>query len=117
MAVRRGRRRGWCAMAGQRSHPGRFLLAIIDGGGTVPPAMGVAAELVRRGHAVTVLADPTVAPAARAAGCGFTPWRLAPHVASLAEQTALIAAVEGGHPIRAFRVARDRLISGGAAGF
>ena len=39
---------------------GRFLMALIDGGGTVPPALGLAAELVRRGHRVRVLADPTV---------------------------------------------------------
>jgi MGT family glycosyltransferase len=104
-------------VTGQRARGGRFLLAIIDGGGTVPPALGLAAELVRRGHAVTVLADPTVAPSARAAGCGFTPWRGGPHFASLAEQTTLIAAIEGGNPVRAFRIARDRLICGGAPGF
>ena len=34
----------------------RFLLATIDGGGTVPPELGLASRLVRRGHAVRVLA-------------------------------------------------------------
>jgi MGT family glycosyltransferase len=95
----------------------RFLLAMVDGGGTVPPALGVAGELVRRGHEVDVLADPTVAASAAAAGCGFRPWRAAPHFTSLAEQTAMIAALEGGHPVRAFRVMRNRLICGGAPGF
>ena len=33
--------------AGRR--PARFLLAIIDAGGTVPPALSLAAELVHRG--------------------------------------------------------------------
>ena len=69
---------------------GRILLAMIDGGGTVPPALGLAAGLVRRGHEVRVLADPTVAAAARPAGCAFTSWRTAPHFDSLAEQTTLI---------------------------
>jgi MGT family glycosyltransferase len=92
----------------------RFLQAIIDGGGTVPPAMGVAAELVRRGHTVTVLADPTVAPSAGAAGCDFMPWRTAPHFASVEEQTAFLAAFESGNPVRAYRIARDRLIGGRA---
>lgn len=101
---------GWCVVA-------RFLLALVDGGGTVPPALGVAAELVRRGHSVTVLGDPTVAASSAAADCDFRPWRSAPHFASRAEQTAMIAALEGGHPVRAFRVVRDRLICGGAAGF
>jgi UDP:flavonoid glycosyltransferase YjiC (YdhE family) len=96
----------------------RFLQAIIDGGGTVPPAMGVAGELVRRGHGVTVLADPTVAPSAGAAGCDFVPWRAAPHFASVEEQTAFLAAFESGNPVRAYRIARDRLMGGGAtAGF
>ena len=85
------------------SNHGRILLALIDAGGTVPPAVGVAAELVRRGHQVRVLADPTVAAAASAAGCAFTPWREAPHFNSLAEQTTLIDAFEGRNPYRALR--------------
>jgi UDP:flavonoid glycosyltransferase YjiC (YdhE family) len=96
---------------------GRFLLAIIDGGGTVPPALGVAAELIRRGHAVRVLADPTVEISARAAGCSFTPWRLAPHFDSLAEQTALLAKMEGRNPYRQFTAARDLIVCGPAAAF
>jgi MGT family glycosyltransferase len=85
----------------------RFLLAVIDGGGTVPPAIGLAGELVRRGHQVHVLADPTIEASARSAGCAFSPWRDAPHVNSRPEQTALIAAMEGRNPLRAFRVAKD----------
>ena len=69
----------------------RFLMAVIDGGGTVPPAMGLASELVRRGHVVRVLADPTIEASARSAGCAFSQWRDAPHVDSRAEQTTLIA--------------------------
>ena len=41
-----------------RRHPGRFLLAAIDGGGTLPPALGLAGELVRRGAVVVVLGEP-----------------------------------------------------------
>src|SRR5215217_264173 len=85
----------------------RFLLAVIDGGGTVPPAMGLAAELVRRGHQVHVLGDPTIEPSARSAGCTFSPWRDAPHVNSRSEQTAMIAAIEGRNPLRALRAVKD----------
>ena len=70
--------------------PGRFLLAVIDAGGTLPPALGVARELVRRGHTVEVLGDPTTERSARAAGCGFTSWQRAPHLDSVAEQSALL---------------------------
>ena len=85
----------------------RFLVALIDAGGTVPPALGLAAELVRRGHRVHVLSDPTVQPAARSAGCTFSPWQEAPHFTSREQQTALIAAVEGRNPYRAFRAAKE----------
>jgi MGT family glycosyltransferase len=86
--------------------PTRFLLAIIDAGGTVPPALSLGAELVRRGHQVRVLADPTIEASARAAGCAFSPWREAPHFNSRDEQTAMIAALEGGNPYLAFRAAK-----------
>ena len=87
--------------------PSRFLLAVIDAGGTVPPALSLGAELVRRGHQVRVLGDPTVETSARSAGCAFSPWREAPHFNSVAEQTAMIAALEGGNPYRAFRAAKE----------
>jgi MGT family glycosyltransferase len=85
----------------------RFLLAVIDAGDTVPPALSLAAELVRRGHQVRVLADPTIETSARSARCTFSPWQEAPHFSSLGEQTALIAALEAGNPYRAFRAVKD----------
>jgi MGT family glycosyltransferase len=85
----------------------RFLLAVIDAGGTVPPALSLGAELVRRGHQVRVLGDPTIETSVQSAGCAFSPWREAPHFSSVAEQTAMIAALEGGNPYRAFRAAKD----------
>jgi MGT family glycosyltransferase len=87
--------------------PARFLLAVIDAGGTVPPALSLGAELVRRGHQVRVLGDPTIETSARSAGCAFSPWREAPHFNSLDEQTAMVAALEGGNPYQAFRAAKD----------
>jgi MGT family glycosyltransferase len=95
--------------------PGRFLLAAIDGGGTLPPVLGLAAELVRRSHSVEVLGDPTAERAARAAGCGFTPWPSAPRIDSIADQTAMIAEMESGSPLRQFAAARDRILVGPAA--
>ncbi len=89
---------------GMRSR--QLLLAAVDGGGTVPPALGVAAELVRRGHGVRVLADPIVEPSARAAGCDIVPWTRAPHFTTRADQTATIAAGEHGGPRERLRAAR-----------
>ena len=100
-----------------RRHPGRFLLAAIDGGGTLPPALGLAGELVRRGHTVEVLGDPTAEKSAQAAGCGFTAWPTAPRIDTIADQTALIQDLESGNPLRQFAVARDRILLGPAAQF
>jgi MGT family glycosyltransferase len=97
--------------------PGRFLLACIDAGGTVPPVLGVAGRLVGHGHHVLVLGDPTVADSARAAGCSFTPWVTAPAVSSIQEQTALIKDMESGNALAQFRYARDRILFGPAQRF
>ncbi len=73
----------------------------------MPPVLSLGAELVGRGHQVRVLGDPTIEPSARSAGCAFSPWREAPHFNSVAEQTAIIDALEGGRPYQAFRAAKD----------
>ncbi len=59
--------------------PRRFLFVTWDGGGVVPPTLAVARRLVERGHSVRVLADPTLEAEVIEAGCGFSPWRTAPH--------------------------------------
>jgi MGT family glycosyltransferase len=92
-------------------------MAVIDGGGTLPPALGLAARLVERGHSVDVIADPTAERSARSAGCSFRPWRTAPHFDTIAEQSALIAELESGGPARQFAAARDRLLVGPAAAY
>ena len=60
----------------------RFLLATWDGGGTIPPELGLAAELVGRGHEVVVLSDDTVEQEAVDAGATFIPWQRAPQAQS-----------------------------------
>jgi MGT family glycosyltransferase len=57
----------------------RYLFVMWDGGGSVPPELGVARSLIARGHSVRVLSDPTVEEEVLAAGCTFTPWTTAPH--------------------------------------
>lgn len=48
-----------------------------DGGGNVPPALGIAAELQRRGHHVRVMGHPGQRPGIEAHGLGFTGYRSA----------------------------------------
>ncbi|MFJ8577984.1 glycosyltransferase [Micromonospora sp. NPDC093277] len=53
------------------------LFVTWDGGGNVPPALGIAAELHRRGHAVRLLGHPRQRQAVEAAGLRFEPYRQA----------------------------------------
>jgi MGT family glycosyltransferase len=92
-------------------------MVAIDAGGTLPPMMGVAAELVRRGHEVLVLADPTAEDVARAAGCDYLPWQTAPQIGSVAEQTDMIREFETGSPLKRLRRVRERVMVGPAGFF
>ena len=57
----------------------RFLFTTFEGGGHVPPAIVVARELRRRGHAVRLVSDEANRAAVVAAGLGFDSWRRAPN--------------------------------------
>lgn len=52
----------------------RYLFALVDGGGTVPPELGVARRLLDRGHRVTVLAEESLAGQVGSTGAAFIPW-------------------------------------------
>ena len=54
--------------------PNHFLFVMLEGGGTVPPQLGLARQLIQRGHTIQVLGDPSIAEDAQAAGCTFTPY-------------------------------------------
>lgn len=51
-----------------------ILFATWDGGGNVPPALGIAAELRRRGHGVSVVGHEGNREAVGATGIGFMPY-------------------------------------------
>jgi MGT family glycosyltransferase len=54
------------------------LMALWDGGGTVPVEIGTARRLVDAGHRVTVIGEPSMEGAVLQAGARFEPWRTAP---------------------------------------
>jgi MGT family glycosyltransferase len=64
---RKGRERQTVAMAG-------FQFVTWDGGGNLPPALGIARELHLRGHAVGVLGEESQRSAVSSAGLSFTEW-------------------------------------------
>ncbi|MGH9004644.1 MAG: glycosyltransferase, partial [Acidimicrobiia bacterium] len=55
----------------------RFVMATWDGGGNVPPLLGMAAELRRRGHDVAFLGHEAQGDSIAGAGFAFTPYRQA----------------------------------------
>src|SRR5262245_51136021 len=95
----------------------RYLFVMWEGGGTVPPELGVARRLIARGHHVRVIGDPTIEASASGAGCGFTPWRDAPHVASLRPEDAVVRDWESKSPLKMFAAIRDGLLCGPALRF
>jgi MGT family glycosyltransferase len=96
----------------------RFLLAVWDGGGCVPPLLSMAGALVTRGHDVRVLADPVLEPEVAAVGADFRPWKSAPHrVVSGAPTSEVVRDWEAKTPFGGFSLIRDRLICGPAAEF
>ncbi len=92
-------------------------MAMWEGGGNVPPEIGVARRLIEHGHAVHVLADPTIAKASLAAGCTFSPWSRAPHRTSLDRSGDLLKDWETKNPLVMLKRLRDRFIAGPAADF
>jgi MGT family glycosyltransferase len=60
----------------------RYLFALVDGGGTVPPELGAVRRLVERGHRVTVLAEDSMRDDVAATGAVFRPWVQGPNRAS-----------------------------------
>jgi len=57
----------------------RYVFAVVDGGGNVPPELSAARRLVERGHAVTVLAEDSIACDVRATGATLRRWARAPN--------------------------------------
>jgi len=92
----------------------RYLIAMWDGGGTVPPMLGVARRLVERGHRVEVLGDDTLAAGVDAVGARFARWQTAPNRASTAREDDLFKDWECRTPIGQFRRVRDRMVTGAA---
>lgn len=92
-----------------------YLFAMWEGGGNVPPLLGVARRLIARGHRVTVLGDPTIEDEARRTGCGFEPWRRAPHRTTLRPEDDLLRDWETKNPFTQLSNYRDKLITEPAA--
>lgn len=86
-----------------------FLFVMWDGGGTVAPELGIARQLIERGHRVTVLGDPAIQDEASAAGAAFVPYRTAGKL-----RTEILQDWETADPTEAISRVIDRIMCGPA---
>jgi MGT family glycosyltransferase len=97
--------------------PKRFLFAITDAGGSVPPDTSVIRALVERGHDVRVLADRVLAPDIEPTGAAHVPWTTAPQRPDLQPTSMLIQDWDARTPQQAFLRALEGVMTGPAARF
>lgn len=95
----------------------RLLFTLWDGGGNVPPVLGLAGTLVTGGHEVTVLADRSLKPSVEASGARHLEWKSAPQRATSDPATEFIRDFEPRTPFGALARVRDRLIVDPARAF
>lgn len=87
-----------------------FLFVTWEGGGNVPPVLGVARRLAERGHRITVLTEPCLKPAVEAAGARFRPFL--DHFTRTDRRVDIVRDSEAGSPIGSLRLAFDNLMLG-----
>lgn len=87
----------------------RILMPVMPFAGHVTPMLGVAAELVRRGHDVVAYTGAKYAPRFTGAGAGWEPWRQAPDFDD-ADLAATFPQVGTGTGIRAGRANGEHIV-------
>jgi len=93
-----------------RQSPRRFLFALWEGGGNVPPQLELARRLVQRGHTVRVMSDQCNEPEARAAGCDFVAYTRAPSRRDKSATSTIVRDYEGKTPLDGLRIFRDSIM-------
>jgi UDP:flavonoid glycosyltransferase YjiC (YdhE family) len=93
----------------------RYLFVLWDGGGNVPPQLGIVSRLVARGHDVRVLADPSLEHDIAATGATCVPLSQAPHRYDRSPESDFVRDWEARTPIGEFARTRDRVLIGPSA--
>jgi MGT family glycosyltransferase len=97
--------------------PRRFLFVLWEGGGNVPPVLGLARRLVARGHSARVISDPTNESEARHAGCEFTSYTRAPHRYDKSAASTIVNDYDGQNPTQQLFIYMDKILSGPALSY
>lgn len=97
--------------------PRRFLFVLWEGGGNVPPILGIARRLVNRGHSVRVISDPANEFEARKAGCEFTSYTRAPHRHDKSATSTIVNDYDGKSSAQALYIYMDKILAGPALAY
>ncbi len=97
--------------------PKRFLFVMGEGGGNVPPQLGLARCLVARGHVVRVLTEPCVEEDVRAIGASYVSFTNAPHKQDRSLESDFVRDFDATSPIGRLAAFRDRVIFGPARAY
>jgi UDP:flavonoid glycosyltransferase YjiC (YdhE family) len=97
--------------------PRRSLFVMWEGGGNVPPQLGLARKLVARGHQVHVLTEPSLRRDVEATGASYHSFTNAPHRQDRSRQSDLVRDFDARTPIGAFAAIRDRVMFGPARAY
>ncbi|HEU4883902.1 MAG TPA: glycosyltransferase [Longimicrobium sp.] len=89
-----------------------YLFVTFEGGGNVPPVLGVARRLAARGHDVRVLTEPCLREAVEQAGARFVPFTR--HFTRTDRTADLIGDSAARSPIGALRASLEHLVFGPA---
>jgi MGT family glycosyltransferase len=89
-----------------------YLFVTFEGGGNVPPVLGVARRLAERGHDVRVLTEPCLRAAVEQAGARFVPFTR--HFSREDRTEDLIRDSSSRSPVGALRASLERLVFGPA---
>ena len=94
--------------------PKTFLFVLWEGGGNVPPLLGLAKRMIARGHKAIVISDPCNEQEARAAGCDFFPYTTAPHRYDKSAESTILKDYEAGNTVKGFQLFLDHIACGPA---
>lgn len=94
-----------------------FLFVLWEGGGNVPPILGLAKRMIARGHKAIVLSDPCNKPEALAAGTEFYSYSTAPHRYDKSAGSTILKDYEAKNTIGSFRMFLDVIACGPALQF
>jgi UDP:flavonoid glycosyltransferase YjiC (YdhE family) len=89
-----------------------YLFVMFEGGGNVPPVLGVARRLAARGHHVRVLSEPCHREAVAAAGAAFVPFTR--YFTRTDRTEDLVADAHARTPVTALRATLQRVVFGPA---